>query len=71
MAKGKQALQEARARLIEYRLEVAQGLTDMISEPQLELLYKVHRAIEIVDAVIKETDVSRPAPLDDSLDVSG
>ncbi len=59
------ALRKARARLVEYRLEVAQGFADAITEPQLDLLYKAHRAIEIVDTAIKETEVFRSARWDD------
>jgi hypothetical protein len=61
------ALRAARMRLVEYRLEVAKGFADAITEPQLDLLYKAHRAIEIVDATIKETEVFRSARWDDSV----
>ena len=65
MAEHKEALRKARAHLAEYRLEVAQGFADAITEPQLDLLYKVHRAIEIVDTAIKETETFRSARWDD------
>jgi hypothetical protein len=75
MTEGKEALKEARARLVEFRLEVAQDLVNAVTESQLELLHQVHRAIGIVDTIIKEADVSLAAflvtRLDDSLDTSG
>ena len=65
MAYDKEALRKARVRLVEHRLEVAQGFADTISEARLYLLNKIQRAIEIVDATMKEAETYRSSRWDD------